>query len=573
MALHQVVQKSSIMAAPIAGSNTIKKMTMRKYIYMAVAAIAALSSCDKTNSIIDGGQEKTVNAPVFTATIEPTTKTTLGLNSETGNYTKINWDINDEVKIDFCTSNKSDYIQAIYQATPGADATTATLSLKAGEVLDPQCDRICQAIYPASMNQYYDIIFPATQYYEGDGKLTNAPMLYYNSNLSVIPTTLTFKNAAAVLAITVPYSQMTSVKSITVSSDLIMNGRAEFDPTTGILHYMKGKAVDAFNSKITLDCYTKAGANVQIPEGGSKTFYISILPLSNKIDGYSWMLQSPYYNYLKIDVTDGTTTRTMRTKDGVNITIDRNTIYPFTFNGKLVPAADPNLLTGEFSVSATKKVKFTKGNLWCNTTTSPVTYAFETNQYDYPTNYTSDGSDNGWIGTHVGHFYWKTTAEGSYAKYSTGSGDSGGSDNFWLKGDVAERTLTVAGTDNLYVLSNDEWKYLKQSRTNAANLYKCGVTVAGKTNCLIIAPDNYLGSIANSYDAAAWATAEATGLLCLPDAGSRSTVTIIAGGYYWTTTPRNNAWDAYGIGISAYSISEILDRYMGCPLRLVKTVE
>ncbi len=245
------------------------------------------------------------------------------------------------------------------------------------------------------------------------------------------------------------------------------------------------------------------------------------------------------------------------------------------------PTPTSNLLPGEFSVGADKKVQFTKGNLWCNTTTSPVTYAFETNQYDYPvaTDYTSDGTKDGtWYGTHVGHFFWTTAAADSYAQhYYNNSFTNTTSDKFWLDGSDADHKLTVSGTSDLYVLSKAEWEYLIETRANASSLYKKSVTVAGKAGCLIIAPDNYTGSIADSYDAAAWATAEAAGLVCLPIAGHRDNDNPFdagAAGNYWASTPDASADQAMRLCFNAEDVYTFLNnpRQYGFPLRLVKMV-
>jgi len=542
---------------------------------MAVAAIAALSSCDKNSGIIGGGNDFTMDAPVFTATIEgnDATKTTLA------NGTKVNWESNDEVKMIYANSDESSSFPVIYQATPGANATTATLSIKAGESLDPQGTKLLYAVYPASFIYDTDIqgwTIPATQMYEGDGKLTNVPMIYYNLNNSTTPiptTSLSFKNVNAVLAITVPYSELTSVKSITVSSNMVMNGGATYDGNKGNLYIKSGPFLTEENGKITLDCYTKAGQNVAIPNGGSKTFYIAIPPMNSSLS--SSYRQNDSYSYLQFDVTDGTIIKTMKTKDGVGISVERNKIYPITFAGTQTQTitADPNLLAGEFSVSPTKKVNFTKGNLWCNTTTTPVTWAFETNQYNCPNNMSND---------HVWSFYWTTTAETSYALNYTLWNSASTTDQFWLDGSDAAHRLTVQGTSDLYVLSKDEWLYLFGSRTNAKSLYKCGVTINGVSNYLVIAPDNYTGSIDTSYSLSAWATAEALGLVCLPPAGcyktdtSTNTSSISESGkiHYGSSShePYVNTSYYYLCLYSGAPDWNTCWIYYGSTLRLVKTV-
>jgi len=117
--------------------------------------------------------------------------------------------------------------------------------------------------------------------------------------------------------------------------------------------------------------------------------------------------------------------------------------------------------------------------------------------------------------------------------------------------------------------------YLYETRTNASGLYKCGVTVCGKDNCVIIAPDNWDTSanpLQTSYDATAWATAEAAGLVCLPAAGSRfgSDVGIVVYGFYWSSTANGSYYAYYVILNSSIVAPGSSDyRYYGCSVRLI----
>lgn len=314
---------------------------MKKYILLAAAVIAALSACNnETDEIINtpeipAEEIPAVQAPVFTASIEGSgTRTAIDGN-------KVNWVNDDEVLMMFVGgSNGNDGFTAMsmvtYQATPDAvDATKATLSIKEGENYDPAANILMFAIYPASLFdlQKGGINFPATQVYAGDGQIPYAPMAVNNVEAlrgegEPIPSTLNFKNAGALLKITVPYSQMHSVSSITVSSNLAMNGAATIGGS-GNLYIQEPETVTTENSKITLDC----GTGVTIPEGSDKTFYVSILA-----PGSHFTCQ---YDYLQIDVTDGTTTKSMRTMKTGGIEIVTNKIYPITFSENYVAWENP----------------------------------------------------------------------------------------------------------------------------------------------------------------------------------------------------------------------------------------
>lgn len=278
------------------------------------------------------------------------------------------------------------------------------------------------------------------------------------------------------------------------------------------------------------------------------------------------------------------------------------------------PTPTSNLLAGEFSVSATKKVQFTKGNLWCDASTSPATFGFEANQYDFPTsyNYPDDASTKLWTCTHVGHFFWN-----SYADYTLTDDDAkpgkphefkpyfsaygpkskSASDEFWCGED---HKLEVAGTQGLYTLSADEWAYLLNppyyeytvGRTQTNRFARARVK---DTYGYLIFPDGYneetavsgtgIGTVnedgnsgypsANIPDAT-WADMEAAGVVFLPNAGIRKGTVYYSGyGKYWSSTPnavskaKNTYFDANGI----VDCPGNEGREVGSSIRLVKTVE
>ena len=317
---------------------------MKKYIIMALTAIAVLSSCNNED-VIPNNDVQSFNFPTFTATIEgAATRTTLG----EGN--KVNWENGDEVALIFETEDMENRGIYNYQVTPdNDDASKATLTRNTvlyepdeGEV----GDRLSKAVYPASL---WSDVFPETQVYAGDDNIGFAPMYSHNwdlDNFTVKPTpeTIEFKNAAALLKITVPYAQMTSVRSITVSSDVAMHGNLSFSVRDYSL-FINDALDPGVNDHLILDCYGgNENANVEIPEGDSKTFYIA-LPIPVIADGEK-------YGHLQIDVTDGTTTKSMRTTKADGIQVERNKIYSINFAENVTPAATTGTAkrTGDFDV-------------------------------------------------------------------------------------------------------------------------------------------------------------------------------------------------------------------------------
>ena len=243
------------------------------------------------------------------------------------------------------------------------------------------------------------------------------------------------------------------------------------------------------------------------------------------------------------------------------------------------PAVPTGALSGKFSVSATKKVKFSQGNLRY----ASGTWSFFDNQYDYYTSYSADAWDN---------FGWSAS--------TTPYGMDTSTSNSLYSGDFVDWGATM-GT-GWFTLSSAEWTYLFNTRTTATTNMPTGTnssaarytraTVAGVSG-VILFPDNYAHpagvtvTISNAayntgnkdyttftVDASNWVTMESAGCVFLPAAGYRegSSPRISPGtcGLYWSSTA-NGTEAAYSVFFwndvnPAYTIS----RYYGFCVRLVR---
>ena len=233
----------------------------------------------------------------------------------------------------------------------------------------------------------------------------------------------------------------------------------------------------------------------------------------------------------------------------------------------------PDLLSGVFSVSASKKVNFSKGNL----SYASGTWSFFDNQYDYYASYSADAWD---------HFGWSTSAT------TYGMNTSTNDNNY--SGDFVDWGATM-GT-GWFTLTKDEWTYLLNTRSAS--------TVGGTANGryakaevndvmgVILFPDTYThpegvtvptgvnatgntGWNGNSYTAADWTKMESAGCVFLPAAGGRDGSTVnLPGwyGYYWSATP-SGAGYAYYVSLTSSSLQLYsYDRYNGYSVRLVREV-
>ena len=220
----------------------------------------------------------------------------------------------------------------------------------------------------------------------------------------------------------------------------------------------------------------------------------------------------------------------------------------------------PDLLSGVFSVSASKKVNFSKGNLQATYDGSSWTWAFANNQWDYIGNAAGNTkvtdaspflSENGtvdlfgWVGA-------SSTWDGVNQYGITSSNARNATDGY---GNSATENLkndwgTLMGT-GWHTLTKDEWDYMLNTRP--ATRY-CKAQVNRKSG-LVIFPDGYThptGPTAptnintqnaayttNSWSGEAWTKMENAGCVFLPAAGNRNGNSVDdAGteGYYWSST-------------------------------------
>ena len=220
------------------------------------------------------------------------------------------------------------------------------------------------------------------------------------------------------------------------------------------------------------------------------------------------------------------------------------------------------VLDGAFSVSDTKKVRFSKGNLQL---AAANTWQFATNQYDY---FGGSQSDN-----HRDLFGWGTGNNPNQT--STNNDDYSTFTDWGITMGTGWRTLT-----------KDEWTYLFNGRSSVTNRY-CKAQVDGKSG-VVLFPDNYTGTAptspnianaaytTNSWSAADWTSMETAGCVFLPAAGYRSGTTVNragSDGFYWSSTPReSNANLAYILYFYGSNVSPALssDRYIGRSVRLVQ---
>lgn len=231
-------------------------------------------------------------------------------------------------------------------------------------------------------------------------------------------------------------------------------------------------------------------------------------------------------------------------------------------------------IRGKFSVSPTKKVRFSPGNLRYSVTTEK--WSFFENQYDCGSSSFSGHQNEISLFT-WGYGSWSTNPETKEYLNKTGS-LSTEQDWGYVFGNKGWRTLSV---EECFYLFSYNGKFGNYDNDTRRGKYAYGVTVMGKDNCLILYPDGYAGEkVSNGNtstynDSVKWAEAQDAGVVCLPAAGIRSGSSLNSVGNtggYWTTSSPGSQTDAFEVHFdynNVYYTGGIVGRESGLSVRLV----
>lgn len=509
-----------------------------KRIIIAAAALILAASCSKQDQDIVSENEIIVaTGKPFTAVIEQeTTRTVL-----TADY-KVNWESGDRISIN----------GAEYSATPDeSDATKADFTYVSGADPEPTY----KAVFPASLYNAGTLELPAVQTYAA-GKF-NAPM-YAESETE----NLSFKNICGVICLALKGTE--SVKTITITANEPVCGAFTMTDATTVSLSGTGKTV-------TLQ-YVETGKefnailSVPLNEETATKFYI-YLPPGTYSAGMKFTITSD-----KGGVYEKTTAK--------DVTIERSNIYTFNWTANFAPALPSGALPGKFSVADGVQVHFSKSNLYAYKKSLMGGYAlwtwgFHNNQYESNSIAATDGARTATSAdAEMDLFTWGYNATNSINPTGAESDNVSVTDGTLSQTqDWGSRMRGLDESTSWRTPAEAEWQYLFEGRAGASNLYKCGVTVCGMENCVVLAPDVFTGTIESSYDEAGWAAAELAGLVCLPAAGQRQGASVSgvgSNGCYWSAT----ATDAGNAGYMSFtgsgvSVSDDGLRASGCSVRLI----
>ena len=247
-------------------------------------------------------------------------------------------------------------------------------------------------------------------------------------------------------------------------------------------------------------------------------------------------------------------------------------------------APEPEAVEGIFSISTSKQVTFSPGNLQYHPANNE--WRFAESQLDYIGNANGNISSiyNGWLDL----FGWSTSTTNFGVSTSTDYNDYSGSFVDWGTNQIGSDAPNTWRT-----LTYDEWNYLRNGRPNASSLR--GVAQVNGVNGLVFLPDNWTcpegvtfkSGFQSSYgvdDYAAyqtftsdqWSKLEAAGAIFLPAAGGRygsGVGNVQFDGSYWSASEDDSgyAYSLYFYSFEAYM--SLYNRSNGLSVRLVKDLQ
>lgn len=268
-----------------------------------------------------------------------------------------------------------------------------------------------------------------------------------------------------------------------------------------------------------------------------------------------------------------------------------------------VPGLYDGALNGLYSVSTSKQVMFSKGNLQYNA--SSDVWRFADKQYDYIASSNSQISSNysGWIDL----FGWATSGynhgAGCYQPWSSSVNQY----SYYAYGNYTNNLYDMDGTadwgynvisnggneiNQWRTLTRNEWEYILNVRnTNSGIRY--AMACVNEVNGVILLPDNWNESTYaltntnnsnghyndNEINLSDWiSNFETNGVVFLPEAGYRWETSYNNSGTkscYWSASSSGESMWACGFAFDDGSlmVSNRAERYLGYSVRLIKDAE
>lgn len=483
--------------------------TMKKYLSMAALALvgAIMTGCSSSDddSMIDNPQQPESKSKVVTLTTKVGFDGGATTRALTSNGTKT-FAAGEKIAVIY-TTNGGTTAKAVSEAlqnngdiTDGGKSATFTVTLN-----DPDKSANVTYIYPAAMAN-------------SDGSINYAALNSQDGTLATLSSNLdlaTYTGAWDAGALpTGTLTNQLAILAMTLKNDA------------------GGSNITSSITGMTI----KEGSNTYAISGisSASTIYVAINPTSSA--------------NLEITATAGTKTYA-KALSGKTYAAD---------NGYNVTWRMAEVISGKFSVSSTKKVYFSKGNLQASKNGTTWDWHFGPNQYARVGNGTAntDITGNGTVSSsgNIDLFGWSTGTTYLGINNSTNNGDyrtgtiTDGSDFV----DWGSHADVIAGIGTGWrTLSSNEWRHLTVNRTGN----RFALAQIGSRGGIVLLPDDWKTSYytlnnindasvafsANSITNTDWTSKlEAHGAVFLPVTGQRNSGTTVNGAdaqlHYWSST-------------------------------------
>ena len=255
------------------------------------------------------------------------------------------------------------------------------------------------------------------------------------------------------------------------------------------------------------------------------------------------------------------------------------------------------ILPGQFSVSATRQVQFSQGNLQYIGSAATPYWRFAEHQWDYFGTTTGQNSSNqnvdrdlfGWgtSGWNNGNMYYQPYDTDHFWDSNTGYGygPTDGTNYYYdLTGDYANADwgvynaiLNGGNASNQWrTLTHEEWYYVLNERMTTSGIRYAKAQVCG-VNGLVLLPDDWNSSLYTLYYTnnpeapfntnviadADWVTMETNGSVFLPTTGGRDGTSVSGmgnSGYYWSSS---NQYISHSYSLYFYNNSLLAGEWSG----------
>lgn len=450
-------------------------------------------------------------------------------------------------------------------AVSNIDGTTAKFSGTISPIVNGASDNIYYGVYPISLNPNFTyegvtITLPAVQSYNST-PLDKSNIMVGRSITSSDNISIGFKNVCAVLKIglkcktgeTGDNAKIGKIVLSSTNSKLSGNATITFNSENAISS--AAMANDALN-QVTLNC----GDGASLNSSSFKYFYIMV---PNTAVGKN--LTMKIYDVKGFEMT--------KTISNLSNALLSNHVYTTELTTNFVRDYAPH----PFSVSATKKVYFSNGNLWYKV--SDNTWHFENEQYGYHTRISGliDGGSGESFSTPDGYglFEWSCGTANNFG-VELGIGDGSTFTDWGYHPIVGGDGTTVYPAGTWYTLSAAEWTWLTCGNRNGTgesfpeptNRFVrqrafCKVNFGSVTRGgIVLMPDDYTGDISgyegSNMSSSKWNELQSAGAVFLPAVG----MCVLYNGnwlaysfntyaMYWTSSRQPTPGGAWDISVSA----------------------